>query len=721
MIHMTPIISNKRWKLADRRNDASPFPVIFTESGCGENSPMFKALGVACKGYLSVFEGPVWTYYEIEGDLKRVGQELIQKVQNDPFFVEKSIEETYKWGKKLLELTDEISTTNLTTKSNQELWNYYEEYVKRIKSMRGYAWIAPALDMGELFTNLLQETLQKHLQKMGKENEMSSYFTILTNPSKISVSKLEGIDNLKIALEIKKKESLVELFKQDQATILKQLPQFLHIYERLQEHNKKYRWLPCNYEGEEWDLTHFILDLSTIIKSNLKPEEEIERIKNEQQKIEEERINTITELHLPPAESHLFKTASEILFFKSNRKDIFFQSYHEMRPLLQEIGRRLSLNMREVRFLLPGEIKAALLEGKVDRENMKERLQYCITISENDSTYLISGAAAKDYMTENVIVEEIQFNIGELKGTCAYPGLVKGMAKIILSPRDIDKMNQGDILISPATNPDIITAMKKAAAIVTNTGGITCHAAIVSRELKIPCVVGTKIATEVLKDGDLIEVDANHGSVRKLEGENSNNIKLIIFDFSGVCFNEEEPPFLIDFAKKHKLPFKEFELMYLDLLKKAEMDQISGEEIWKPILKKYNLQLDIDQIINEMIDRKVMYQEVMDLAKSLRHKYKTSYFTNYNKKYWEIISPRFDLKPYFDWGIVSYQVKSRKPAIEGFKVILEHFKVKPEEAIFLDDKESNLIEPAKLGLNTILFKNKKQFMEELKRLGVEVE
>ena len=80
----------------------------------------------------------------------------------------------------------------------------------------------------------------------------------------------------------------------------------------------------------------------------------------------------------------------------------------------------------------------------------------------------------------------------------------------------MEKFKRGDILVSPATNPNILPVMKIAAAIITDEGGITCHAAIVSREFKIPCVVGTKIATKVLKDGDLVEVDAEKGVVRKL-------------------------------------------------------------------------------------------------------------------------------------------------------------------------------------------------------------
>lgn len=89
--------------------------------------------------------------------------------------------------------------------------------------------------------------------------------------------------------------------------------------------------------------------------------------------------------------------------------------------------------------------------------------------------------------------------------------------KIVNVIADMKKMKPGDILVSVATIPDIMPAMKKAAAIVTEQGGITCHAAIVSRELGIPCVIGTKVATKVFKDGDIVEVNANHGVVTVLK------------------------------------------------------------------------------------------------------------------------------------------------------------------------------------------------------------
>ena len=95
----------------------------------------------------------------------------------------------------------------------------------------------------------------------------------------------------------------------------------------------------------------------------------------------------------------------------------------------------------------------------------------------------------------------------------AYPGFVRGTVKIVLTVEDMAKLNDGDILVSSSTNPDLIVAMKRAGAFITDIGGITSHAAIVSRELKKPCIVGTKNATHVLKDGDTVEVDAKAGVV----------------------------------------------------------------------------------------------------------------------------------------------------------------------------------------------------------------
>ncbi len=113
-------------------------------------------------------------------------------------------------------------------------------------------------------------------------------------------------------------------------------------------------------------------------------------------------------------------------------------------------------------------------------------------------------------------------DILKLHGQVASKGFYQGRVKVI--PFDIDadyptlirSMRKGDVLVTGSTGPEMILACKKAGAIVTEEGGITSHASIVSRELGIPCIIGTKIATEVLKDGDLVEVDAEKGIVKKL-------------------------------------------------------------------------------------------------------------------------------------------------------------------------------------------------------------
>lgn len=103
-----------------------------------------------------------------------------------------------------------------------------------------------------------------------------------------------------------------------------------------------------------------------------------------------------------------------------------------------------------------------------------------------------------------------------IKGTTAMPGKVQGKVKIIFNSTQVDKINKGDVIVTPMTTPDFISAMKKAVAIITDEGGITCHAAIIARELKKPCIISTKIATKFFHDGDLVEVDANAGIVKKL-------------------------------------------------------------------------------------------------------------------------------------------------------------------------------------------------------------
>lgn len=98
-------------------------------------------------------------------------------------------------------------------------------------------------------------------------------------------------------------------------------------------------------------------------------------------------------------------------------------------------------------------------------------------------------------------------------GNTASPGIASGIVKIVHDINELSKVQKGDVLVTKMTNPDMVPTMKRASAIVTNMGGTTCHAAIVSREMGIPCIVGTGNATSVLKENTMITVDATHGKV----------------------------------------------------------------------------------------------------------------------------------------------------------------------------------------------------------------
>lgn len=119
------------------------------------------------------------------------------------------------------------------------------------------------------------------------------------------------------------------------------------------------------------------------------------------------------------------------------------------------------------------------------------------------------------------MVASIQSNNGDekmseeiiLKGIPASVGIAKGKVKVLNSPGELDKMNEGDILVTHMTNPQYTIAIMKAAAVVTDIGSTLSHPAIISREMGIPCVVNAKEATKILKDGMKVTVDGNNGYI----------------------------------------------------------------------------------------------------------------------------------------------------------------------------------------------------------------
>lgn len=164
--------------------------------------------------------------------------------------------------------------------------------------------------------------------------------------------------------------------------------------------------------------------------------------------------------------------------------------------------------------LHPEELRSMILGGRaVAKKDLEKRANGCGLVRGN-KPYEV------EYVFDRNILDEFSDDMverGEIRGKVAYKGKVSGRAKIINTIEDMEKFQDGDILVSIQSSPALMPAIIKCSAIVADEGGIMCHASVISRELKKPCIIGTKIATKVLKDGDIVEVDAEKGIVRILK------------------------------------------------------------------------------------------------------------------------------------------------------------------------------------------------------------
>jgi len=146
---------------------------------------------------------------------------------------------------------------------------------------------------------------------------------------------------------------------------------------------------------------------------------------------------------------------------------------------------------------------------------MQQRYEHYVCVSDGYSRI----QTLEEYAEQTgyrFIEEAVEGSGGVLTGQTACPGKVIGPAKLLYTTNDLAKVKVGDIIVSPMTTANFMPALKKAAAIVTDEGGIICHAAIVAREMNKPCLIATKAATKIFQDGDLLELDAGVGWVKKI-------------------------------------------------------------------------------------------------------------------------------------------------------------------------------------------------------------
>jgi len=188
----------------------------------------------------------------------------------------------------------------------------------------------------------------------------------------------------------------------------------------------------------------------------------------------------------------------------------------KMAKLIKEIAKRLKCAKKDLEYLQSKEIENCLFTGKINHDLLRDRKKITLLFYPKNSLIIYEGDKANLFLKKGKIKEIVEKQYGKnICGQTASLGHAIGQARVCFSGSEANKkIKPGDILVSIYTDVSFVPAMRKAGAIVTETGGITSHAAIISREFKKPCVIGTKIATKVLKDGDLVEVDADKGAVK---------------------------------------------------------------------------------------------------------------------------------------------------------------------------------------------------------------
>jgi phosphoenolpyruvate synthase/pyruvate phosphate dikinase len=282
----------------------------------------------------------------------------------------------------------------------------------------------------------------------------------------------------------------------------------------------KYRNIPVNFCDEPWDLKDAENQLNSILKKDCRQELEL------QEKGHRDRVEKSSKLLKKINDEGIDILAygiAEGTLINEFRKNIFSRVSLEYRPIFQKIAEMTgSKNWRDCFYLTPGEMGTIVKGEKLPiAELMKNRMVIgTYRTKESPNKVIESGALKKLYeyiKSLHSSVSSVSTEDKMVKGHSANHGKVKGIVKIILSSKDFYKLNPGEILVTTMTSVDFVPVMERAAAFVTNEGGITSHASIVAREMNKPCIIGTKNATQVLKDGDLVEVDADNGVVKILK------------------------------------------------------------------------------------------------------------------------------------------------------------------------------------------------------------
>jgi phosphohistidine swiveling domain-containing protein len=478
-----------------------------------------KEKGGEFTNHLIIFNDNRVDWYIDLADIRRVCSIFIKKSFCEPFGIGKKIMQ--KWDKDkiaFIKKCDELDKINLTRLSDEELKNLYQDF---FRSYFGWTTMSSVIDGFALGSDeYIQTELNKFLDSKKIIKGRGIIFSVLTAPTSQSFINEAEIALLKVALKIYQNQKLRKIFIADNLSlILKKIRNFSAEYQILQKHRQNYFWGKNNYvDSHILNISFFIKEIKELLKNEIDLAGQIKRIEGSPRKSKINKQKLIKKLKLPKFLVNLIEISETFTYWQDERKKCTFLATHCGSVFLAEIGKRFGYSLVEMKCLFYFEV-ITLFTGQghyVSRNEARKRREFSFHYDHKQTYEIVAGKEARQ-LQKAIFKTGIKKNINDFRGLSASSGKVRGMVKIVKSAHEVGKVNSGDILVAVMTRPDYIMGIKKAAAIVTNEGGVTCHAAIIARELGIPCVIATKIATEVLKDGDLVEVNGNHGVVTILK------------------------------------------------------------------------------------------------------------------------------------------------------------------------------------------------------------
>lgn len=470
--------------------------------GTGSRDLFPKHLGYPSLSYKYVDGATFFGEKELEKFKKHVTKNLVSEA-------ERAMKELVRTSDNFVGYSKTIYGKDLSKYGSKEL---AEEFLKFVESFKGLVGLAP---LPVCFDPIVETELEKEIGKIfdskEKKEEHENALRILLDLREETFGAKEKRLLLEIAVEIEGNAEVKKLFEKGNVKeIKKALESNAKVFARIKKHLGAWAWIKIHIlEGNPFSLEDILERIKKMLEEGA--EKELKQIVENKKKANKNFAQFVGQYSCL---KDLAETAQCIMLVRDYRFALVCKGAFYSRPLAKEIAKRLGTDYLDILYLLPYETVSALKSGRIDRELIAGRRKAYAFFVEGQSERILSG---KDFKRLLVLERKEVAAVDHFDGIIACKGLVKGKVRIVQNVSELKKVGKGDILVCQQTIPDFVPAMEKAAAIVTDLGGITSHAAIISRELGIPCIVGTKIATKVLKENDFVEVDADKGVVRKLK------------------------------------------------------------------------------------------------------------------------------------------------------------------------------------------------------------